>query len=100
VEVTNTCGTYKDEFNTIKVDYTGTNLVTANYDQLNDQLVIDNNSPFKGKIKIYSIWGDCVFQSNQYQNNWPKENTPSGVYYYEFEIENCAPFHSWVQVIK
>jgi hypothetical protein len=67
VEVTNTCGTYKDEFNTIKVDYTGTNLVTANYDQLNDQLVIDNNSPFKGKIKIYSIWGDCVFQSNQYQ---------------------------------
>ncbi len=100
VEVTNTCGTYKDDFSTTKIIYTGTNLATSNNDNKNDQLVIENNSPNNGSIKIYTIWGDCVFQAENYTNNWPSDKTNPGVYFYEYTIQNCTPFNSWIHVTK
>ncbi|MBI5914421.1 MAG: gliding motility-associated C-terminal domain-containing protein [Bacteroidetes bacterium] len=69
------------------------NGVTPNGDGLNDELVFDillNNSEDKfpdNEIIIFNRWGDVVYHSKPYTNNWQGTNDkgddlPQGTYYY------------------
>lgn len=70
------------------------NLITPNNDARNDVVVIDclksGKYPNNG-LKIYNQWGDLVYQSAPYNNNWSGDYLgnashplPDGTYYYVF----------------
>ncbi len=70
------------------------NLITPNNDARNDVVVIDclksGKYPNNG-LKIYNQWGDLVYQSAPYNNNWSgdylgnaSQPLPDGTYYYVF----------------
>ena len=74
------------------------NVITPNGDHLNDQFRITSDAPVQ--LKVYSRWGEPVYKSNVYKNDWDGSDLPSGVYYYEIKINNETDCNGWVQVLK
>lgn len=59
------------------------NLVTANNDKHNDRWEMGNilyHQPVS--VRIYNRWGQTVFETDSYQNNWPSTSLSSGTYFY------------------
>lgn len=62
------------------------NIITPNFDGLNDNWVIDNFDPsFPHKVVIFNRWGQEVFSTTSYQNDWYGKDYPDGTYYYVFD---------------
>jgi gliding motility-associated-like protein len=62
-------------------------IITPNQDQKNDYLFIKNIDKYADhKLSIFDLWGNMVFQSTNYQKEWPSNNTVSGEYYYSLII--------------
>ncbi len=67
------------------------NVLTPNNDGFNDTWFIKNIELFpKNAVRIINRWGDEVFSTNNYQNNWGgdygKGRLPSGTYYYILDL--------------
>jgi gliding motility-associated-like protein len=63
------------------------NIVTANGDHVNDEFYITNLKP-NSKLVIQNRWGNVVFESENYKNNWggidiTGEKLDDGVYFYQ-----------------
>lgn len=75
------------------------NLVTPNGDNLNDTFEIRNLCP-GSRVEIYNRWGDLVFKSENYKNEWNGKNDSDGMYYVTFQ-SGCGGkvYKSWLQVL-
>lgn len=77
-----------DEFlenNTFKILYGGRKL---------------SESSLKAHFVVYNRWGNKVFESKDYRDDWNGSNVEAGVYYYDLTVEGEASCRGWVQVIK
>ncbi len=92
------------------------NIITPNNDNVNDLFVIRNNGDYdRIKVQIYNRWGNLIFESNDYQDNWDgthRNGKPvtEGVYFYtvtpmgdkyiyrEDDEENPYLMHGYVHV--
>ncbi|NNK23025.1 MAG: gliding motility-associated C-terminal domain-containing protein [Winogradskyella sp.] len=67
---------------------TANDVLSPNGDLINDTWTIINIQRFPGtKVKVFSRWGDEVFASNNYNNDWNGTGPggkilPAGSYYY------------------
>ncbi len=81
----NICGTWSDSIH-IEFEYCGPieipNVFTPNEDGINDIFKIKGIEHENWALSIYSRWGNLIFHTSDYQNNWNGENADSGVYYY------------------
>ncbi|TND09511.1 MAG: hypothetical protein FD123_1102 [Bacteroidetes bacterium] len=59
------------------------NIVTANGDGINDFFIIP--CPGEWKLEIYNRWGNKIYTSNFYQNDFNGRDLSDGVYYYILE---------------
>lgn len=90
----------------IDVQYTSTyckdiipNVITPNGDQLNDRFVVD--LPDRWSISIFNRYGETLYESADYKNDWNGSEVASGIYFYKVINENKSrEFKGWVQVIK
>ena len=84
---------------------------SPNGDGLNDQFVIKNIDKYPGNhLSIYNRWGNLVFESSDYQNNWDGHcNTgtiragewlPNGTYFYILDLNNGTKPKTSFLVIK
>ena len=71
------------------------NLITPNRDGKNDYFEI-LSLPEIHKLELYNRWGDKVFESSAYKNDWQGDD---GVYYYLLSLEEKS-FKGWLQVLK
>ncbi len=55
---------------------------------------------FTTSVVIYNRWGDEVFKSDDYQNDWKADGLATGIYYYEVTVAEHATCKSWLHVIK
>ncbi|RFM32251.1 DUF11 domain-containing protein [Chitinophaga silvisoli] len=63
------------------------NVITPNGDGKNDQFVIKGLDLYPGsKLEIYNRWGNQVYRSDNYNNNWKGEGLSAGIYYYVLRI--------------
>ena len=58
------------------------NVISPNGDGVNDKFVIENGKLYSLKLNIFNRWGNQIFESNDYQNNWPASDIADGVYFY------------------
>ncbi len=58
------------------------NVISPNGDGINDKFVIENGKFYNMKLNIFNRWGNQIFESNDYQNNWPASEIADGVYFY------------------
>jgi gliding motility-associated-like protein len=80
------------------------NVITPNSDGINDLFEIQN-LPENTEVIILNRWGNVVFSSTNYQNNWDGKDTSGkeladGVYTYKFTTEKGTIGYGFVHLIK
>lgn len=76
------------------------NIITPNGDGLNDKFVIPNLPPGLCQVRIYARWGQEVYRSDDYQQDWTALDQPDGVYYYILQLPNQPVTKGWVAVVR
>jgi gliding motility-associated-like protein len=65
------------------------NVITPNGDGLNDAFYIENITSFEdAHLFIYNRWGQRVFESKPYRNEWVPLDASPGTYYYILRSRN------------
>ncbi len=84
----NICGTWQDSVN-VTTRYCGEivipNVFTPTNDGINELFKIKGIEFDIWELTIYSRWGEIVFHSTDYQNDWNGNNLSPTVYYYILE---------------
>jgi gliding motility-associated-like protein len=80
------------------------NVITPNSDGINDFFEI-KNLPNNTEVIILNRWGNVVFSSADYQNNWDGKDISGnelvdGVYTYRFETLDGKIGHGFVQLVR
>jgi gliding motility-associated-like protein len=52
------------------------------------------------KIRIFNRWGNLVFESDNYKNNWDANESEDGVYFYTLEVNILGSFSGTVTVVR
>ncbi len=105
VQVSNICGTKTDSIH-IKTEYCGEiyipNIITPNEDGINDFFRIKGIAKEAWTLYIYNRWGDLIFLSNDYKNDWSAENSPDGTYYYILQknTDKTLIYKGFIQVYR
>jgi gliding motility-associated-like protein len=73
------------------------NIFTPNGDGTNDFFVIRMLPP-NSRLEIVNRWGNRVYRTDNYQNDWDGGKMDDGVYYYYLELENGLKFKGWVEI--
>ncbi|ABG59200.1 CHU large protein; uncharacterized [Cytophaga hutchinsonii ATCC 33406] len=104
------CATDLDSAKIISIAHqklTVPNLITPNGDNMNDVLKIReaNNTnrnmlAENSVLKIYNSWGNEVFHSDNYGNDWKAQGITDGMYYYYLKAGCGGEVHkSWLQIL-
>ena len=85
-------------------DFTIPNVITPNSDGLNDLFEIEN-LPENTELIVLNRWGNAVFSSSNYQNNWDGKNTSGkdlvdGVYYYKIKTMAGKVSHGFIHLTR
>ncbi len=100
VTVKNTCGELTSDFEIEELVVTDVpNTITPNNDGKNDVLVI-KNLPENAFFTISNRWGQLIYETANYQNDWPNEQLVSGVYFYDLIIEGDCKHRGWVTIME
>ena len=75
------------------------NVITPNGDGKNDYFLIEN-LPQNAELKIFNRWGNTVYHSLNYQNNWEAADVVSGTYYYLLTLPDKKVKKGFLEVIK
>lgn len=63
------------------------NIITPNNDGYNDKFHVEGLENFSNSVLyIYNRWGNKVYSSDNYSNNWGGDNLTDGVYFYHLII--------------
>jgi gliding motility-associated-like protein len=72
------------------------NIITPNSDGVNDIFKImikDSDEPFyinfpNSKLIIFNRWGNKIYESNNYKNEWNGNNAADGIYYWTLNLND------------
>lgn len=101
--ITNALGCVDTAYITVEV--TGAivipNVVTPNGDGVNDVFLIQNLDKNKAsKLVVLNRWGNVVFESENYQNDWIPNSLVDGVYFYLFTLADTEKFTGFISVFS
>ncbi len=91
VNIDNGCTSAADTLALLQVqtdDLFVPNVFTPNGDQLNQFFTIDDRL-VGTTFDVFDRWGQRVYHSDDYQNNWDGDDLPSGVYFYLLNGGEC-----------
>lgn len=74
------------------------NIFTPNGDGVNDLFYI-RNLPSDANLVITNRWGNEVFSTSAYQNDWDGGTTADGVYYFRVSFADQA-YTGWVEIMR
>ncbi|GAA4382579.1 hypothetical protein GCM10023186_23050 [Hymenobacter koreensis] len=75
------------------------NIITPNGDNVND-VFEQRLSCLPVELKVFSKWGNQVFESKDYRSNWGGSGLPAGVYYYTLRDTEGRKAKGWVEIMR
>jgi hypothetical protein len=76
------------------------NIITPNGDQLNDVFSLAGLPPGPWALVLFNRWGQEVYRTQAYQNDWGPAASP-GLYYYLLQhLASGTSQRGWLQVVK
>jgi gliding motility-associated-like protein len=80
------------------------NVFTPNSDGINDLFEIDNLQE-NTELIILNRWGNVVFSTTNYQNNWDGKDTSGkeladGVYTYKYKTKDAKIGHGFLHLVR
>lgn len=107
VDPTGTHKSYSNwvEFNVKPRELKIPNVISPNGDGINDAFVIENLEYYiNGSLKVYNRWGQQVYESLTYLNDWSPANLEGGTYYYQIMIQKdqtvSEAFNGALEIVK
>ncbi|MFM7661220.1 MAG: gliding motility-associated C-terminal domain-containing protein, partial [Bacteroidota bacterium] len=95
------------ELSVIDCEFQISNILTPNEDGQNDTWRVSDLSKIAGcDVEIYNRWGELVFQTNDYDNQWAgtrqNEQLPDGVYFYSIKCSNTdeKPYTGEINLLR
>lgn len=90
VTATDGCGRSVEvsTFVQVECDVVIPNVFSPNGDGMNDYWVIDGITSKQNTVRIYNRWGQTVYSTSNYRNNWAGTDLPDGTYFYEVLVLN------------
>ena len=77
------------------------NVFTPNGDNKNDKFYIENLQSGTVKLTVFDRWGDLVYSSLAYNNDWDGNGASDGVYYYVLNnTMNGETYTGFVQILQ
>ncbi|RFS18750.1 DUF11 domain-containing protein, partial [Chitinophaga silvatica] len=77
---------------------------TPNGDGINDKFIILGIDKYpNSQLIIWNRWGNVVYRSNDYRNQWDGSGLNAGTYYYELicpTTDNKISMKGWVQLVR
>jgi gliding motility-associated-like protein len=64
------------------------NVITPNGDSQNDNFVIQNAETFEIALQIYNRWGNLIYETTSYQNDFSCTQYADGVYFYVLKAKS------------
>jgi gliding motility-associated-like protein len=64
------------------------NVITPNGDSQNDNFVIQNAETYEIALQIYNRWGNLIFETTNYQNDFSCTQCADGVYFYVLKAKS------------
>lgn len=101
--ISNACGAVSDTIEISKppqITTTIPNIITANGDGKNDVLVLEDELQGLVSLEVYNRWGEKVFESPTYQNNWNGDELSTGIYFIVLRGPCISPQKSEVHLVK
>ena len=62
------------------------NVFSPNGDDENEAFHIQNVEHYLNELKIYSRWGNVVYEATNYKNEWKGTGLSEGTYYYVLQV--------------
>ena len=87
VTVTGLCNSVSDTavVTTLECIIDAQNVITPNGDGNNDFLIFEGIEHFPGsKLEVFNRWGQRVYESDNYNNDWSPTDLNAGTYFYVF----------------
>lgn len=75
------------------------NIVTSNGDGKNDTFLLPENIE-GASVMICNRWGERIFFSSRYVNNWPMQDVSAGVYFYTVQDECRKKWKGTLKVVE
>lgn len=75
------------------------NVITPNGDGVNDTFAFRGVSRNQWQLWIINRWGEVVYQSANYQQDWSAQGWPAGMYYYRLEKRGFPALTGYLQVL-
>jgi len=77
------------------------NVFTPGGDGHNDALVFDGLENFPGSaVMIYNRWGNKIYESPDYQNDWTGGSVEDGTYYYILNVSDGRSLTGFVTILN
>lgn len=77
------------------------NVFTPNGDGHNDIWFIDGIAYANNTLRVFNRWGQLVYETKNYRNNWNGGDSPDGTYYYELIVERKSkPYTGHVTILR
>ncbi len=76
------------------------NVITPNGDDINDDFEIDGIQEDIWELRVLNRWGQTVFYSPDYRNNWGREAQPGLYYYHLRNLQHGDEHKGWLTVLK
>ena len=75
------------------------NIITPNQDGRNETFA-PRVGGCPGRLQVFSRWGQKVFDSPMYHNEWAGEGLPAGLYYYLLGGDAATRLKGWVEIVR
>jgi hypothetical protein len=85
VTIKNACGSVSDTLEISKRNIMLNdlpNIITPNDDSFNQYFIVTQEMTGPHRLLVYNRWGEIVFKSTDYKNDWDASGLSTGVYYY------------------
>jgi len=74
------------------------NIITPNGDGHNDQFIIIGLGRDSWALTIYNRWGQLVYTTPRYQQDWAAPGLPDGIYFYHLSRADSPSRKGWLEV--
>ncbi|HMZ49869.1 MAG TPA: gliding motility-associated C-terminal domain-containing protein, partial [Flavobacteriales bacterium] len=77
------------------------NVFSPDGDGHNDALEFENAQYFNNNhLRVYNRWGQVVYESTSYKNNWRPRDVPEGTYYFVFAMQDGRKWAGHVTLLR
>ncbi len=73
--------------------------ITPNGDGINDEFDLSLEPTYRVELKLYSRWGNLIYQSDDYQSNFPFLDLADGVYALSLRVHDRGRYRDYYKMI-